>query len=195
MKGPDVLAKRLLQRAHNRDGLPELAAGLNLLLASALIYAHSALPKNTIGFRAAVLAFAFLLPVFIIGARPAVNWIRNRYLIFRFGYVRFQPAARRFRTFVLPPLVALAATGLSALLLPRPGSWLIAATGIAGGVLTAAVGRLPRFIVGGVVTAAAGICLAYSGLSLPAGMAILFAIQGAGAIISGAVTLSRFLAE
>jgi hypothetical protein len=56
-------------------------------------------------------------------------------------------------------------------------------------------GRSTRFLVGGVVAASAGIILTYSGVSLPSGMAALFTIQGAGAFVSGAVTLSRFVGE
>jgi hypothetical protein len=195
MTDPDVLAKRLLQRAHNRDGLPELVAGLIFLLTSGLIYALEVLPKGTLRFRAAVLSFAFLLPVFTIGARPFVNWIRNRYLTERWGYVGYQPVPRTLRAFLAPGLVALTAIAIMALVLPSPGNWFIAATGIACGALLAAAGRLPRFVVGGIVTAAAGICLAYSGVSFPAGMAALFAIQGAGGTVSGAVTFCRFVAE
>ena len=46
---PNAMAKRLMQRAHNRDGLPEVAVGLIWLLLSGLIYATIVLPKGSIG--------------------------------------------------------------------------------------------------------------------------------------------------
>jgi hypothetical protein len=189
MLDPNILATRLLQRAHNRDGLPELAAGTILLLAAGLIYAQAVLPRATFGFRAAVLAFAFGLPLFTIGARPLFNWVRSRFFLERYGYVRPRPQPRTLRAFLLPGLAAVAVIAVAAFAFPPPGTRLVAFTGVAGGLLLALAGRLPRFLIGGTITAAAGIWLAFSGLTLAAGMAALFAIQGAGSVLSGAVTL------
>ncbi len=51
-----AIAARLMQRAHNRDGLPEIAVGLIFLLSAGLIYAWAVLPPASVGFKAAVLA-------------------------------------------------------------------------------------------------------------------------------------------
>ena len=53
---PHAIAARLMQRAHNRDGLPEIAVGLIFLLSAGLIYAWAVLPPASVGFKAAVLA-------------------------------------------------------------------------------------------------------------------------------------------
>jgi hypothetical protein len=45
---PSAIAGRVLQRAWNRDGLPEMAMGLCFLLSSGLIYATVALPRGSI---------------------------------------------------------------------------------------------------------------------------------------------------
>ena len=195
MTDPTTLSRRLLLRAHNHDGLPELAVGLTFLITSGLIYAQGALPKGTPGYDAAVLAFSFGLPVFILGARPFVNWIRARCFLERYGYVRHLPVPGKLRQLVLRGLIVLAATAVMALFLPPPGNWLVVVTGIGCGLLTALSGRSPRFVVGGVAAAVAGICLAWSGMSFSTAMAALFAIQGAGGVFSGSVTLWRFLSE
>src|SRR5579863_4813088 len=86
MEDPDRLAGRLIQRAWNRDGLPEIAIGLILLFTSAVFAAQHLLEREWPVFR--------VLPVFIVLICPltymlphAVKWARNRYLIERTGYV------------------------------------------------------------------------------------------------------------
>jgi len=49
---PTVMARRLIQKAHNRDGLPEIAVGVSFLLVAGLIYAQVVLPPESSGFKA-----------------------------------------------------------------------------------------------------------------------------------------------
>src|SRR5208337_5298049 len=84
---PDAMATRLTQRAHNRDGLPEIAVGVTFLLVSGLSYAQVALPRGSIGFKVAVIAFSFLVPLLTLGSPRILKWVRRRYLIARVGYV------------------------------------------------------------------------------------------------------------
>jgi hypothetical protein len=92
---PNAFAKRLIQRAHNRDGLPEIAVGLTFLIVGFLSYAQVVLPRESIGFKAAVLGLALLIPVLCIGAPGGLKWVRQRYLIERLGYVESKPISRR----------------------------------------------------------------------------------------------------
>ena len=74
---PNAVARRLMQKAHTRDGLPEIAVGLIFLLASGLLYAQAVLPRESSGFKSAVLAFSLLLPFLILGSPWALKWVSN----------------------------------------------------------------------------------------------------------------------
>jgi len=193
---PNAVARRLLQRAHTRDGLPEIAVGLIFLLASGLLYAQAVLPRESSGFKSAVLAFSLLLPFLILGSPWALRWVRRRYLVERLGYVRHKPIGRKQIGFgiLLAALMTLVLFGV----VPRfsqPDRWLLAGTGLSGGALLAWCGRLPRFVVGGVVMAAAGVLVAFAGVSLETGFAMLFGFQGLLTLASGGVVFLQFIRQ
>ncbi len=73
--------------------------------------------------------------------------------------------------------------------------WLLAGTGILGGALALFCGRLPRFVIGGVSMAAAGVLVAFSGLPLEAGLGILFRFFGLIALASGGIVFLRFVRQ
>lgn len=189
---PDSMAKRMILRTHNRDGLPEIVVGLTLLIASGLIYLQVLLPRGSTGFKSANIAFTILIPALCLGASPALKWIRGRYLIDREGYVEHQPAPRT-------RMAVAAAIGIGLLpvlffLEPRAGL-LHAATGILAGVLMVMLGRLPRFIVGGVMVAAAGVSIGLAGVTMDQGFAMLFGFQGLLTLVSGSVVFARFMRQ
>ena len=76
-----------------------------------------------------------------------------------------------------------------------PASWILAGTGIGGGVLAVYAGRLPRYMVGGVVMALTGIVLAFSRFSLGVGSIILYGSMGILSLVSGCVVLLLFLRQ
>jgi len=174
---PDAAAARLLRQAHNRDGLPEIAVGVSFLFASGLLFAQAMLPRTSLGFRAALLAYAFLFPVLCLGGPRALRWLRTRYPTLRVGYVP-KPISRK-------PVVlgiACAALVISALFtvierFAHPDGWILAGTGLAGGALMAAI----------------GIAVALAGVPLPLGFALLFGFDGLLAFVSGAVIFVHFL--
>lgn len=193
---PNAVARQLMQRAYNRDGLPEIAVGLIFLLVSGLIYARDVLPRGSMGFKLAVLAFALLLPFLIFGSPWALEWVRRRYLMERVGYVQHKPIGRRWIGLVIV-LAALLALALSEVLtrLLLPDRWLLAATGLLGGALIAWCGRLPRFLIEGVVMAATGVFLAFAGVSLEIGSTMLLGFQGLVTLVSGGVVFLRFIRQ
>ena len=191
----DAEARRLMQRAHTRDGLPEIAMGLSFLAASGLIYAQVVLPRQSVGFKAAVLAFSLGLPLTIF-TPTVLRWARRRYLMARVGYVEPYPVGRK--AIVRGVLGALVFAGVLFGVVPRmaqPDRWLLAGTGLLGGALLAWCGRLPRFVIGGVLMAAVGLLVAFSGVDLQAGFAILFGSLGVLGLVSGGIVLARFLRQ
>jgi hypothetical protein len=193
---PNAMAQRLMQSAHTRDGLPEIAVGLSFLFASGLIYAQATLRRESIGFEAAVLAFAFLFPLLCLGSPWALKWVRRRYLIERLGYVQHKPIARK-QIGVGIMLGVLMAVTLFAVVtrVSRPDGWLLAGTGLFGGALAALGGRLPRFVIGGALMAVTGLVVAFSGVSLEIGFAILFGFQGLVTLIAGGLVFLRFIRQ
>jgi len=75
---------------------------------------------------------------------------------------------------------------------PRP-SWILAGTGIGGGILLAVSGRQFRSVIGGLLMAAIGISLAFSTVSLEMGFTILYGSIGIFALVSGVVVLSLLM--
>jgi len=193
---PDAIARRLIQRAHNQDGLPEIFAGLSFLIIGSFSCAQALVAPRSIPFKAASIALSVLIPVLCIGSPLALKWLRRRYLIHRFGYVASQPHGRkqiRMRITVAV-VVAIALIGLVTLL-SRPDHWLLAGTGLFGGVLAAMAGQRARFVIGGAIMAATGIILAFYQVPLQAGFAILFGFPGVLALLSGAVVFTRFIRQ
>lgn len=185
-----------MQQAHNRDGLPEIAAGLFFLLASGLTYAQAVLPPGSIGFRAAVVVPAFLIPPLCLGLPWALRWVRRRYLIARVGYVQYKPIGRKQIApgIIMAVLMAVALLGVVPRL-PEPDRWVLAGTGLFGGALAAFCGQQARFVIGGIVTAGIGLFVAFSGVTLLVGFTIIFGLAGLLSLISGTAVFLRFIRQ
>ena len=201
---PDAIGKELLQSAYNSDGLPEITIGLFFLLASGLSYALAVLPKQSLSFKAAVLSFAFLLPLFSLSSWWAVRWVRRRYLIERFGYVQYKPIYSGFKQIgprivltLLPAIVILAIVILAVMNSwsqpDRWPGWLLGGTGLLGGAIAAGIRRPRRMVIYGIVMAATGLSAAFSEVPLLIGFTILFGVQGLVTLITGGVVFLRFM--
>lgn len=194
-ENPDLTARRLLQKAHNRDGLPEIAIGLCFLAAALSDWLEVAFPPGSLPHRESALVLGVLVPALGLGSMWAIMKVRRHFLIEQEGYVKLKPVSRRFRAMVggfafsvaVATTLAIYTTGLP------PASWILAGTGIGGGALAAYAGRLPRYVVGGVAMAVTGIVLAFSRVSLEKGYMILYGSMGVLSFISGCVVLLLFL--
>lgn len=191
---PDLTARLLLQKAHNRDGLPEIAIGLTFLATAFCMWLQVAYQPGSLPYREAALLLGLLVPALILGSMWAIQKVRRHFLIEQEGYVKLKPVNRKRLTLVVFAfLVAVAmVVGIYKSELP-PASWVLAATGIGGGALAAFSVRVPRFVAGGVIMAAAGILLAFSRVSLEVGYMILYGSMGILSLLSGCVVLLLFL--
>jgi hypothetical protein len=193
---PKVLANRLLTRAWNRDGLPEIGVGLLWLFCAGLIYAMEILPARSPGQVAAVLAFALGFPVISLGLKPLLKRARNRWLVEREGYVEgLRVCPKKY----LWPLAAMVVILPSIMFITHHSERsLLPITGLLGALIAGAVGwtgHLPRFVAGGLIMLATSIGLALSGIPVNLGMAVLFASQGLLCLIVGGVVFVRLLTE
>jgi hypothetical protein len=193
---PKVIANRLLTRAWNRDGLPEIGAGLLFLYCSGMIYAMEVLPRRSAGQVAAVLAFALGFPVMGLGLKPLLKRARNRWLVEREGFVEGLRASRKQ---YLWPLAAMVVVLPSIMFITQHSERsLLPITGLLGALIAGANGwrgRLPRFVAGGVIMLATSVGLALSSVPVNIGMAVLFGSQGLLWLIAGGVVFARFLTE
>jgi len=192
MTNPDVLAKRLLHRAHNRDGLPEILIGVLFLAVAGWLYAISVLPHKSFAFRTLVILYSFGFPVVCLLGPRWLKWLRRRYLVKLEGYVEH---LRRPRFLQLWLMGAGGAVFLVVYLLlrPDPDAWVVAFSGVGGGFLAGFCGRMPRFYFAGGCMAALGLGLAFARLPMNTGLMILFAVQGAIELVSGGMVWRRFL--
>lgn len=191
----DAAARHMMLRSHNRDGLPEIAIGLGFLTVAFLIGLQVVYPPGTFLYRASALGMALLIPAEGLAALWAIKWMRRKYWIETLGYVQLKPLKRTFVLLVLAiAILTSAAMTFSVYKGPLPpASWLLAASGIFGGVLAAYAGRLPRYVAGGAGMAALGIALAFSRVSLEKGSLILYGSIGMLSLLSGCVGLTLFL--
>jgi MFS family permease len=198
MEDPDRLAGRLIQRAWNRDGVPEIAGGLIALFVSGIFVLQLLFEKEWRVFRALPVALVLLVPAGYLLPR-AVKRVRERYLIQRAGYVEMKPlsARRRLQAVSIGLITAIIMAGAVAVAFlghfTSATQWILAGTGVFGGVLYPLCGRAWRFVFLGVAFAATGILLGIYNFAYESGWAILYGVGGAIAVISGTVVLIRFL--
>ncbi len=196
MEDPDRLACRLMQRAHNRDGLPEIAVGLIFLYVSGVFAAQFQWPV----LRAASVALILLIPLGYLVPR-AIKWVRNRYLIERTGYVEGKPLSRKLRALIVAVSAVSGAISAAAVTIAvrnhahLPSWWVVAGTGVFCGVLFPVCGRSRRFVLNGAVVTATGILLGLDHAGYTIGWTVLYGVAGAVTVITGTVVLLRFLRE
>jgi len=191
---PDAIANRLMQKAHNRDGLPEIAIGLSFLFLASLIYVQTQLERGSNRDKMVSLALCSLIPLMGFGASWAVKRVRRQFLIERVGYV--QPKPIGVKPVAVTLVIAVAAAVLVSVISHAQFDGLIlACSGVFGGGLAVLSGRSLRFAIGGILVAAAGVLIGLSGTSLEIGFALLWGFAGLLSLLSGCIVLLHFLRQ
>ncbi|MGD0630818.1 MAG: hypothetical protein ABR987_15920 [Terracidiphilus sp.] len=198
---PQSMACDMMQRVHNRDGLPEIFVGVNLLVFSAVNWFNGLM---AISVERIVLVFGSAIAGLAMSFASgwALKGIRNRYLVARTGYVAVKTNRSKL-TLVVGLALVLAVVAVVAMRFLVMGKvpfavsdrWLLVVMGLGVGALQPIAGKLPRFYLTGALAAVAGIALAFSRLSLDFSIAIFFDFVGIVALITGGVALHRFLRE
>ena len=194
---PDALASRLIQRAHNLDGLPEIYAGLTIIAFSGISWANGFLPPVSPARKILFFSFLFVCLAMCALANRIIKDVRRRYLLDRVGYVKPRPnKPRAALAFALAFFVAVGAVvAIRFLRGAEPGRWLLVFLGVVYGGGQPLLGKLPRFYITGALGVAAGILLSLSDLSLEISTALFMDFVGVLAIISGVIVLVRFLRQ
>jgi hypothetical protein len=127
-----------------------------------------------------------------------VERIRRRLTVPRVGFVKLRPPSVRMR--VASGIAGALVTGLVAVMAVRDPSgwerWAGAALGlILGGLLSGMAwrGRTPRFYAVGAVLVAMGFAISWARLPFAEALTVFWAVSAVTVLISGGVTLWRFL--
>jgi|ERR1035437_2799906 hypothetical protein len=194
---PDAIASRLMQKAHLRDGLPEILVGLLFLLAAGFNFMSASLPRASTGLKIAFLADIGLFVVLSVGTFWLLKWVRRQFLVEREGYVRQKTNRPKLARILVGGLIVFFLVLYAALFmrLPNMDNWVLAGTGLYVGAIWAFIGRSRRFVVSGLLDAVTGIALAFARISVENRLGILFTVMGIVALLSGCVVFVRFIRQ
>jgi len=190
-QNPNVIALRLLKKAHNRDGLPEIAAGVIFLLTAGLVSLQVVFQPGSPEYKASAWGMVLLIPTCILGTLWVIKKVRRQFLIPRVGYVEQKPISRKRIgiAFSLALIVAVTPVFAAHKGFSPSASWNLLGAGLLGGAIPALGGRMPRFVIGGGLVMATGILLAISGVTEQVGFTILYGFIGLLSVSSGSVVL------
>ncbi|MFN2250957.1 MAG: hypothetical protein ACK2UL_03490 [Anaerolineae bacterium] len=191
-----------VKRYWYEDGLAEIGAGVIFLAVAALFAFESAQPEGSP--LSAISAIG--LPIVVIGGivvvGRAVTAAKRRLTYPRTGYVAYRKQPRRARTaavlvatvvaVVLVAFIALSDTDLAAAAL----RWLPALDGLAIAAMYLYLGYalgIGRFVALAVVSLAAGLFASYVTDDTSLGTAICFGLSGTALIVSGGLTLAKYM--
>jgi hypothetical protein len=178
------------------DGLPEIAVGTIFLVAGLIFSGQAAVPDYSPWKALSSLAF----PILIVGGMWLTRWLvgaaKARLTYPRTGYVAYPRPSRRRRIVTL--LIGAGVGGLLANLLIAANldtlNFTFPLQGLFVGLLIGFIGQgLIRFYVVGGFTTLLGIALAAVGMPEEPGNAIFYGLLGLALMLSGGVTLWRYL--
>ena len=194
-EAPEKIAGRLVQRAHLRDGLPEIFVGTFFLLAAPLDWMGQNINGAPMAAKAAYAADILLSMILGMSLPWLIKWVRRRFLVEREGYVQHKSGKRQV-TRILLVAAAIFVLVLAAALwlkLPNLDRWILAALGLYVGAVWAFVGQTLRFRIVAAISAATGILLAFTALSMQLCLAIFFGMSGLVTLLSGLVVFLSFM--
>lgn len=194
-ENPDVIAMRLLRKAHTQDGLPEMSLGLLFLLAAPLNWMSSHLDRSSMAYKDAYVASYVLWLLLAVSIPFLIQWTRRRFLVEQEGYVHLKSSKRSVIRILLAAALVCIFLGAAALWLKLPGldRWILAALGLFVCAVWSLIGQTLRFRMVGALNAATGILLAFNGLPIEISLGIFYGVSGLASLVSGLVVFIRFM--
>jgi hypothetical protein len=189
MQDPLLDAGRRAVRYWNVDGLAELYVGIVWLCAALSIYAAAHLPRSP--WRVAVMVVGTLAwMAAILSGKWVISAVKSRVTWPRTGYVAHEkPKAKAYWLLLLiVPLLLMLPFGPRLIVLP--------VTGLVGAIIAIAVARamaMGRFYIVAGVFFGLGCALGVAGVEIDTGMSVLYGSAGTLLVISGGLTLWRYL--
>jgi hypothetical protein len=202
MTDPMIQARASVQRYWNVDGLHEIVSAVLFLLTAVLVWATSEAAPISRHWKAWLsMLFAVVVCGGILLEPRVVRAIRTRLTFPRTGFVAFRkpPGKRRAIAWISGALVACLfalAVVRYRLQLTDLEHWLVALAAAPTAILLMQIARqagTPRFFVTGVISAVAGVAICLAGVASETGLAIYFGLMSFTLLISGGLTLWRYL--
>jgi hypothetical protein len=190
-----------VRRYWYNDGLGELASGSLIFLIGIYLAGHMWLPKGSLGRAALDWGLIIFLASGVLAVRWLVNIIKIHVTYPRTGYVTYHSDHKS--PWGIPLWIGVIAIALVFLLTPireQVGmlSWLPVLSGLLIGVIFlvwASISGLKRLLLLGLFAIGLGVALPLSGLVTGYNLALLCVAVGLASIISGALTLHRYLRD
>ncbi|MEE9188973.1 MAG: hypothetical protein V3U36_06360 [Anaerolineales bacterium] len=193
---------QVAQRTHQYwfiDGLAELSVGGTLIILGLYFYLQSILPSGSLILLTLQVGFVVLLFGVIFLSRYLVNKFKSGLTFPRTGYVSYKRASKKQRIISVSIAIIIASL-IIALFLSTPLSlnWIPAITGLIVGIvwlISAVRVGLVRFYLQSILSLLLGVGLSLARLETYQGLAIYFAAMGIVLLISGGVTLAKYLRQ
>lgn len=181
------------------DGLSEIGSGVVILSVGFLYGVSSLLSSKGLGAILQGIGLPVLVIVMAILMRWIVSRLKRSITYPRTGYIAYRPPEPRRRIGRI--LIAMLTASGIALVVALTGDWINprwipAMTGLFLALLTLIIAfriRLTRFFILAIFPLAVGVVLAILNLTGEVNNALLFSSLGIGWMVSGAVTLIRYL--
>ncbi|HET9590918.1 MAG TPA: hypothetical protein VFO91_19155 [Anaerolineales bacterium] len=191
-----------LKRYWYTDGIAELIGGGMFVLLGLYFALQEFLGQNSMLGGILQASLALLMIGGAIVSRKLVNALKTRLTYPRTGYVEYQVDERNMRwRGILAAIVAVSVSVLTIIFVRQFQSFdsLVAITGIIVGliliVLRAKSAGLTRFYVLGLVSLVLGLVLSISGLPNGYSLGLFYGMMGVCFLISGGLTLRRYLID
>ena len=181
------------------DGLTELSVGGTFVILGLYFYFQSILPSASLILLTLQMGFVVLLFGVIFLSRYLVNKFKSGLTFPRTGYVSYKRASKKQRIISVSIAIIIASL-IIALFLSTPLSlnWIPAITGLIVGIvwliLAVRVGLI-RFYLQSILSLLLGVGLSLARLETYQSLAIYYAVMGIVLLISGGVTLAKYLRQ
>jgi hypothetical protein len=188
----DALARRMVQCAHNRDGLPEMLVGFTFLVASAMSGTTLAIH----GRAAAVLVMVFALLITVLGftANRIVDWTRRRFLLQWVGYVQVRSPRKKLAVIAFLAAAFIGTVAVMGLRHFEPSAQLLVLVcGAFVSILQVVIGRLIRFWIAGGLILCAAFAIAMANWPMELALVAFFVCAGVINLVAGGITFFRLL--
>jgi hypothetical protein len=192
-------AMQRTKRYWHVDGLVEGAFGGVCLVLALFFLIQSILPQNNLFSQLLNAGFVVILIGSMLVSRKAVTFAKERLTYPRTGYVSYRRSTggRHVLAFGVAMLMA---TLVTVLFVTAPTSldWLPAITGLLiGGAMLFFSYRvgLARFALLALISSLLGCALSLVGLGNVPGLALYYGLMGLALLVSGGLTLARYLRE
>jgi len=181
------------------DGLAELSVGGTFIVLGLYFYLQSILPSGSLVLLTIQLGFVVLLFGVIFLSRYLVKKFKSRLTFPRTGYVSYKRASKKQRIVSASIAIIIASLNIAVFLsTPLSLNWIPAITGLIVGIvwlISAIRVGLIRFYLQSILSLLLGVGLSLARLGTYQSLAIYYAVMGTVLLISGGVTLAKYLRQ